>query len=41
MVKAEEMPISVTSVTSGDTGILNVMKMNKLDRGKHMLLNLM
>ena len=41
MAKVEEMPISVTSVRSGDTGPLNVLKMNQLDRGKHMLLSLM
>lgn len=41
MAEAEEIPISVTSVTSGDTGPLNVLKMNKLDRGEHMLLSSM
>ena len=37
--KVEEMHMSVTSVTSGDTGPLNVLKMNKLDRGEHMFLS--
>lgn len=41
MAEAEEIPSSVTSVTNGDTGLLNVLKMNQLDRGEHMLLNLM
>ena len=35
MEEAEEMPISVTSVTSGDTSPLNVLKMNKLGRGSY------
>jgi len=39
MAEAEEMAISVTSVTSGDAGPLNVLKMDKLDRGEHMSLN--
>ena len=41
MAEVEEMPISVTSVTNGDTGLLNVLKMSKLDKGEIMLLNLM
>lgn len=41
LAEAEEMPISVTNVTNGDTGLLNVLKMSKLDRGELMLLNLM
>ena len=41
MVEVEEMPTSVTSVTNGDTGLLNVLKMSKADRGERMLLNLM
>jgi len=39
MAEAEEMPISVTSVTSGDTGPLNVEKMNKLGRREHISLS--
>lgn len=35
MAEAKEMTISVTS---GDTGPLNVLKMSKLDRGEHMSL---
>ena len=39
MVEVEEMLINVTSVASGDTSPLNVLKMNKLGRGEHMLFN--
>jgi len=39
MAEVEEMPISVTSVTSGDTGPLNVLKMNKLGRGEQISLS--
>ena len=36
MAEAKEMP---NSVTSGDTGPLNVLKTNKLGRGEHILLS--
>jgi len=39
MAEADEMPISVTGVISGDTSPLNVLKMNKLDIGEHMFLS--
>jgi len=39
MAEAKEIPISVRSVASGNTGPLNVLKTNKLGRGEHMSLN--
>jgi len=39
MAEAEEMPINVTNVTSGDTDLLNVLKVIKQDKEEHMLLN--
>lgn len=39
MEDIEEMPTSVTSVTSGGTCLLNVLKVSKLHNGENMLLN--
>lgn len=35
--RAEELPISATSVTSGGTSLLSVLKGNKLVKEEHML----
>lgn len=39
MAEAGEMPITITSVTSGDTDVLNVLKVIKQEKEEHMLLN--
>ena len=38
MAEAKELPSSVTSATSGGTNILNVLRVNRLEKEEHMLL---